>query len=129
MNDWDGKDRRAPEGILLAVMNHVQETLDRHTEMMDKKFGHLNDRVDNLITSINSYMDKHSKLEKAFLEDHHGHPDLDGHRNDHFYRKEMALWWGKVKTSAFVKLVEWGTVAAVAWIAYALWAAFVKEIK
>lgn len=126
MTEWDGKDRRAPEGVIIAVMNHVQETLDKHTVKMDEKFSHVNSRLDNLMQSINSYMAKQEDIEVAFLKTKDGKPDYHGHFYDHDHRKQVAEWWGTVKDKAIVKLAEWVAVGVAGWIMYTLWEAFLK---
>jgi len=129
MTEWNGEDRRAPEGVIIAVMNHVQETLDRHTAKMDTKFDHVNARIDNLIESISSYMDKQEDIEKAFLKTHDGRPDFHGHFYDHDHRRQLGIWWDGVKDKAITKLIEWGVVVTVGWIAINLWDAFLKGHK
>lgn len=129
MDNWKGEERRAPEGVILAVMNHVQETLEHHTERMDKKFDHVDRRIEALITSINSYMAKQDEIDSAFLKHMDGKPDYSGHRNDHEVRKNVALWWQGVKDKTLTKIIEWASVAICGWLFYVIWDAFLKGPK
>lgn len=126
MAEWKGEERRAPEGVIIAVMNHVQETLEAHTQKMDAKFDKVNTRIDSLIQSITSYMNKQEVIENAFLKNKEGKPDYHGHFYDHEHRKKVYEWWQGVKEKAVVKVIEWASVTFFAWLLYTLWQAFLK---
>ena len=112
--EWDGSERRAPETVLIAIMNHVQESLDAHKTQIDRRF-------DALFNSLNSYLEKQDKLERAFLKTEDDELDIEGHYHDHYARRKWAQFKRKVQENTLSKLIEWASILFVAWAGVQLW--------
>jgi hypothetical protein len=143
--DWHGEERR---GIPIHILNYVDERLSTHVEKVEALMaGHVGEEMEryqeiitlieekdrkseerhhSLVQSITAYMGHVEMVQGAFIEDEKGHPDFVGHRNDHDKRKRFGQWWGDVKERTITKVLEWGVLAFIGWVAYSLWESFLK---
>lgn len=103
------------QGGISAARSRAEElelrSVARHTEIMA------------MLTPLNQRIDS---MERAFLEDHKGQPDYDGHHTDHNARARAGAWWADVRNKTTTKLIEWAAVAGMAWIGLHVWQAFLK---
>jgi hypothetical protein len=148
MTEWQGEERR---GIPIHVLNYVDERLSTHVDkvealmashvgeemeryqeiinLIQEKDRRSEERHYSLVQSITAFSGNVELMSRAFLEDEKGRPDFDGHRYDHDKRKRFAVWWDGVKDKAITKVVEWGVLAFVVWVAHSMWESFLKGPK
>jgi predicted transcriptional regulator len=79
-----------------------------------------------LIQSIDSYMDKSTKMENAFLKTHEGILDYSGHYQDHHSRRRIGDWMAEARSKTALKLIEYFSLAFALWLLYTVWEAFIK---
>lgn len=63
-------------------------------------------------------------IEQAFLVDHKGAPDYQGHHGDHDTRSKSAKRWDDLKASTTASMVTWVSIAALGWLGFAIWTSF-----
>lgn len=124
--------------------DHTREEMERYGEIMDliqgnrektaSEIAELNanaqKRHESLVQSLQAYSDgmnhKCQDVTSAFVKGPDGQPDFAGHRADHDRRKKFGDWWDSIKDKAVTKVVEWGALAFVVWVAHSLWESFLK---
>lgn len=59
MNEtWTGQDRRAPEGVLLSVMNHVSEQIEAVERRHEARYVEFDRKITSLTDSVNAWMER-----------------------------------------------------------------------
>lgn len=125
----------------MARYNDILETIKRNREQTAAEISAIAEEIeelntnaqrrhDSLVQSLNAYSDgmnhKCQDVTSAFIKGPDGLPDFEGHRNDHDKRKKFGDWWDNVKDKLLTKILEWGALAFVVWVAHSLWEAFLK---
>jgi len=142
---WDGAERRsAPlhlikyvDGRMLEHTQHIEQILRDHVTDEMHRFGSIQHAIDELarvsrerheqtLSQWETHLSRTEAMEQAFLEDHHGKPDFNGHHADHSVRAKAGAWWADVKNKTTTKLIEWASVALAAWLILNFWQAFLK---
>lgn len=125
--DWDGSERRT---IPFEIVNFVDDRIGEHTKeitgRLDTFEKQTQERHSLLIDKITAFTGECELVRSAFIKDESGKPDYVGHHYDHAKRKRSIEWWNGVKNRTFEKLVEWSSMAAIAWGAIQLWKSFLE---
>ena len=136
MSDFDpslpATDRRAEKAIPMHILTHIGEVVDgfrkdendRHQRLdveIADRFDRLEQKIHHLTDSITAYMGRTEALWSAFPGQ-----DPDGHRKAH------EAWLDEVRerkefyATMKKELVKYGLLGLFSWVAFSLWAAFVK---
>ena len=132
----DGRMREHTEHVEEILRDHVADEMCRFGEIqgaikaLRERTEELELRSANRHAEIMAVLTQHTRrieeMERAFLEDHHGQPDYGGHHSDHSVRAKAGEWWKDVRNKTTTKLIEWASVALVAWVMLHVWQAFLK---
>ena len=133
--EWEGPERRAPEGVLIAIMNTVAEQIQHVEERHAQQYKQLDDKITHLAESITAWMDREpgaivAECEKMIDEAIPSHPDDPSaspaeKRREH--RKAHARWienvaeemakWKRIRE----KITEWAVIGVLSVISLAVW--------
>lgn len=142
---WNGNERRAAplhlikyvDSRLMEHAHHVEKILRDHITDEMMRFGAIQqsidmlakvslERHDQIVAQWAEHIRRTEEIERAFLEDHQGRPDFNGHHTDHSVRAKAGAWWADVRNKTTTKLIEWSAVALTAWVMLQIWTAFLK---
>lgn len=143
-------DRRQPEGLLLSIMRHVSDQIEqverRHEERyarLDEKHDKILVKIDNLVNSINAWMDHEpaairEQCEEMFDEaipTAKDNPDATPAEKRKEHRRAHAKWMEHVEfelskwTSLRQKVAEWAVIGMLTIIIMAVWQFVLKGPK
>ena len=135
MESWQGDERRAPEGVLIAVMNHVSERIEEVEKRHEERYSNLEEKIISLTNSVNSWADKEplaiiEKCEKMIDEmipTHPENPDASLHEKRKEHRQAHSKWiadvtyemakWARIRE----KVYEWAVISGIGLICLAVW--------
>lgn len=113
-------DRRSPDGQLLVIIQHVED-------MIERRVGALERRMDELAKSITSWMDKNThEVPCPYLKDAIPKEDYAGHRKAHEDDMEWKDMVKKLRFAVVMAVVVTGSVGFLGWFAILLWAGVLK---
>lgn len=122
----------APQRKKTPEKPHIAGALD--TEILRyiaDQMSRLAESIDGLRNEVREMRDEHEQIKQ----DNHlikaAFPDLDfdAHHDFHKASTETKQKWDKRMDQVFMKLIEWGSVAATGWIGVSLWNAFLAGPK
>lgn len=132
----DGRMREHTDHVEEILREHVSDEMCRFGEIqgaikaLRERTEELELRSANRHAEIMAVLTQHTRrieeMERAFLEDHKGQPDYDGHHSDHSVRAKAGEWWKDMRNKTTTKMIEWASVALVAWVMLHVWTAFLK---
>lgn len=140
MEDWDGKDRRNPEGLLIAVMNQVSTQVEEVEKRHEERYNILDKKLGNLQQSLDSWLEKepHSILTKCeqmideMIPTHPENQDASLHEKRKEHRQAHSKWiadvhqemalWRKVRE----EVTKWAVISALGFAAIAIWKLFLQ---
>lgn len=132
----DGRMREHTEHVESILREHVADEMCRFGEIqgaikaLRERTEELEIRSARRHEEIMAVLTQHTRrineIEQAFLVDHKGNPDFHDHHNDHSVRAKAGEWWKDVRNKTTTKMIEWASVALVAWVALHVWTAFLK---
>lgn len=147
-SDWVGEERR---GIPIHVLTYLDAKFDAHIEKVNdlvnqhkedemRRYKEILDHVDRsdtaaedrhnaLIDKLSEFIGTQELINSAFIEDHKGEPDYNGHKQDHHVRAQRARTWSEFWTDAFKKVGTGAVYAAAVAIGLAVWEAFKIAVK
>lgn len=110
---------------VLKTLNRIEMEFNRISEIREEDRSAAEKRHFDLVARLDSYAEKALAIETAFLI-HEGRPDFAGHRADHFSRKRIGDWLETAFSRSMLKAFEYFSIAFIAWLIYAIWAAVLK---
>lgn len=130
----DGRMREHTEHVEQILRDHVADEMCRFGEIaggikaaqtraeeLELRNAARHAEIMAMLQSQNKRIDE---MEQAFLTDHKGDPDYHGHHGDHDTRNKSAQRWDDLKRSTTASVVTWASIAAIGWLAFAIWTSF-----
>lgn len=117
---------RAVNDMRGDLRGHIEEETDEiksFTEAFHQHRASSERRHSALINSINSYMERQTEIEEAFLT-REGKKDFIGHKTDHELRLERSQTWRRRFDTIMTTVMVSATVGALAWVGTLVWKGF-----
>lgn len=127
----DGRMREHTQHVEQILRDHVADEMCRFGEIaggikaaqtraeeLELRNAARHAEIMAMLTTQNKRIDE---IEQAFLTDHKGDPDYNGHHGDHDTRSKASQRWESLKSSTTANVITWLSIAAIGWLAFALW--------